>query len=271
MTIVITLIADYFDGMERQKFVGIQVAFMSLGGILFIGLGGVLADINWRLPFLIYMLSLVILPLAIAYLYEPDVVKNEIQQDTNIKAPRIIWLLLFNVMIMWILFFLIPVQIPFHLKAIGVEKNAMIGAAIALSTAFSAVSAFSYSRLKNNFSFFSIFAIGYFLMAIAFALVAFAASYWLVTVAMMIAGLGMGMMIPNTNMWVMKIMPPEIRGKGIGRLTTFWFLGQFLSPIILLPLSNAFSISATFYIAAVMLIILSISFIVLKVSLSRVE
>ncbi|MEJ7684595.1 MAG: MFS transporter [Segetibacter sp.] len=31
MTIVITLIADYFEGMERQKFVGIQIAFMSMG------------------------------------------------------------------------------------------------------------------------------------------------------------------------------------------------------------------------------------------------
>ena len=28
MTIVITLIADYFEGIERQKFVGLQIAFM---------------------------------------------------------------------------------------------------------------------------------------------------------------------------------------------------------------------------------------------------
>lgn len=46
MTIVITLVADYFEGKERQKFLGIQVAFMSLAGILFIGFGGVLADIS---------------------------------------------------------------------------------------------------------------------------------------------------------------------------------------------------------------------------------
>src|SRR3954451_24136955 len=52
MTIVITLIADYFEGIERQKFVGIQIAFMSMGGILFIGLGGILADQGWRYPFL---------------------------------------------------------------------------------------------------------------------------------------------------------------------------------------------------------------------------
>ena len=57
MTIVITLIADYFDGKERQKFVGLQIAFMSMGGILFIGLGGILADLSWRYPFLIYLFS----------------------------------------------------------------------------------------------------------------------------------------------------------------------------------------------------------------------
>ena len=53
MTIVITLIADYFEGAERQKFVGLQIAFMSIGGILFLVLGGILADIGWRYPFLI--------------------------------------------------------------------------------------------------------------------------------------------------------------------------------------------------------------------------
>lgn len=248
MTIVITLIADYFEGMERQKFVGIQIAFMSIGGILFIGLGGVLADINWRLPFLIYLFSLAVLPLAVFFLHEPEIVKNELmqEQEVNQKSPPVIWLLFFNVMVMWILFFLIPVQIPFHLKAIGTESNTLIGAAIAMSTAFSAISSFSYSRIKNRFSFFTIFSFGFLLMAAAYAVVAYSASYPAVVLAMMIAGLGMGMMIPNTNMWVMKIAPPEIRGREIGRLTTFWFMGQFLSPILLLPVVNAFSLSTTF-------------------------
>jgi MFS family permease len=68
----------------------------------------------------------------------------------------------------------------------------------------------------------------------------------------------MGMMIPNTNIWVMNITPPEIRGKEIGKLTTFWFLGQFLSPILLLPISAKYSFSVTFYIAASCLFLLSI-------------
>jgi MFS family permease len=263
MTVVITLIADYFEGKERQKFAGIQVAFMSIGGILFIGLGGILADINWRFPFLIYLLALVFLPLAIIFLQEPEIIKPKIQQEVAVKTPSIIWLLLFNVMIMWILFFLIPVQIPFYLKAIGVEKNAWIGAAIAMSTAFSAVSSFFYSRIRDRYSFYTIFAIGYFFMAAAFALVALTQSYTVVAIGMMLAGLGMGMMIPNTNIWVMQIAPPEIRGQEIGKLTTFWFLGQFLSPIVLMPLLVNLSLSTTFYVVAFFLSILSVSFTIL--------
>jgi hypothetical protein len=72
----------------------------------------------------------------------------------------------------------------------------------------------------------------------------------------------MGMMIPNTNMWVMKIAPLQIRGKEIGKLTTFWFLGQFLSPIIIFPVLNVLSLSSTFVIAAAFLFIISIGFLI---------
>ena len=266
MTIVITLIADYFEGVERQKFVGLQIAFMSIGGILFIGLGGILADIGWRYPFLIYLFSLLVLPLAILFLKEPAIVQKTNQSNSYAKSPTIIWMLFFNTMLMWILFFLIPVQIPFHLKAIGVEKNSLIGGAIAMSTAFSAVSSFSYSKIKGRLSFLSVFSIGYFLMAAGFVCISLSNTYLFVVVAMILSGLGMGMMIPNTNMWVMKIAPAQIRGKEIGKLTTFWFLGQFLSPILVFPVLKILSISSTFLLAAASLLLMSVTFIVFQFS-----
>jgi len=266
MTIVITLIADYFEGPERQKFVGLQVAFMSLGGILFIGLGGILADVGWRFPFLIYLFSLVVLPLSILYLHEPTVVKKGEAQSSSVKAPGFIWLLFFNTMIMWIIFFLIPVQIPFYLKAIGVEKNALIGAAIASSTLFSAISSISYSKIKERFSSLAIFAIGYMLMAAGFLTISLSNTYAWVLVAMMLSGLGMGMMIPNTNMWVMKIAPPEIRGKEIGKLTTFWFFGQFISPIVIFPVLQVLPLSSTFMVGAGLLFLISSAFVIFQLS-----
>ncbi len=267
MTIVITLIADYFEGIERQKFVGLQIAFMSLGGIIFITLGGILADIGWRYPFLIYLSSLLVLPLSIIFLKEPaKMAHTKGEMGRKIASPSIIWMLFINTMIMWIIFFLIPVQVPFLLKGMGVEKNAMIGAAIATSTAFSAISSISYSKIKNRFNFLTIFFAGYLLMSGAFVCIAFASTYILVLISMMLAGFGMGMMIPNTNMWVMKIAPPQIRGKEIGKLTTFWFMGQFLSPVIIFPLLKVVEISTTFLLAAVFLLMIALGFLIFNLS-----
>lgn len=257
MTIVITLIADYFEGTERQKFVGLQIAFMSLGGIVFIGLGGLLGDIGWRYPFLIYLFSLVILPFSIVFLREPAVEVKKTFDSRSVKSPTIIWILFINTMLMWIIFFLIPVQIPFQLKAMGIDFPSLAGAAIAISTAASALSSFSYSRIRTRLSFLSVFAAGYMLMAAGYVCISLSETYLLIIVAMILSGLGMGMMIPNTNMWVMKIAPPAIRGGEIGKLTTFWFLGQFLSPVITLPLLNVLTLSAIFMLAAVLLLLLS--------------
>ncbi len=200
------------------------------------------------------------------FLHEPPIVQQINHVNTNVKAPRIIWMLFINIMIMWIIFFLIPVQIPFHLKAMGVEKNSLIGAAIAMATAFSAVSSFSYSKIKGRFSFLSVFSMGYLLMAAGFICISISDTYVMVVIGMMLSGLGIGMMIPNTNMWVMKIAPPEIRGKEIGKLTTFWFFGQFLSPIIIFPVLKILSLSSTFMLASGFLLLISIGFLIFNFS-----
>jgi MFS family permease len=257
MTIVTTLVADYYQGKPRQKFAGLQIAVMSLAGIIFITLGGVLADINWRVPFLLYFFSILILPFAYLFLKEPPVHREDRSHFKSVKSPPVIWFVFLNVLLMWILFFIIPVQIPFYLKSIGVEKNTLIGIAIAASTFFSAISAFSYSRIKDRFGFEQIFAIGYALMAVAYLCVAYGNSYEMVMLAMLLAGLGMGVMIPNANIWVMQLAPPEIRGREIGRLTTFWFMGQFLSPIVLLPFLEFTTQDRLFFILAMVLLGLS--------------
>ena len=194
------------------------------------------------------------------YLKEPQNNSTQNSVDPTLKSPRLIWFIFINVMFMWIIFFIIPVQIPFHLKAIGVASNTLIGIAIASTTLFSAIASFSYSRIKDKFGFRQIFGYGYLLMAFAFVAMAYGNSYEMVLVGMLLAGLGMGLMIPNANIWVMQLAPAGIRGKEIGRLTTFWFMGQFLSPLILLPFLNLVSLAQLFYILSLILIGLSIYF-----------
>ncbi len=271
MTIATTLIADYYQGKARQQFAGIQIAFMSVAGIVFVSLGGVLADIDWRIPFLIYVLSLAVLPLAYIFLKEPEHQPGEKRDEAvALKSPRIIWFVFANVMLMWILFFIVPIQIPFHLKDIGMESNTAIGLVIASSTFFSAISSFSFGKLKGRFSFPALFALGYGLMAIAFVFIAFGDSFFMVMMGMLFSGLGMGITIPNANVWVMQLAPLEIRGREIGRLTTFWFMGQFLSPLILLPLLKIFNHMQMFNALAGILGLMTLIFILLGSKFYRI-
>lgn len=260
MTIVVTLIGDYFEGQERQKFIGYQFAFMSFGGIVFLGLGGFLADISWRWPFAIYVVSLLLIPATKNYLYEPVLTQEPNHQGSPKKAPRLIWMLFINVMVVWILFFTIPVQLPFHLNSLGVQKNILIGMAIATSTMAAMVSSYFYSRVKDILSFSAIFSIGYVLLGSGFTLVALTSSYLMVLGGMFLAGLGLGLVIPNGSLWLIKLVPVSIRGKHIGRLSTFWFVGQFLSPIVWLPITRFFTLSYMFEIIGISYFVLALLF-----------
>jgi MFS family permease len=66
-----TLIADYYQGEARTHFMGLQAAFMGFGGVAFLSVGGFIADLDWRLPFAIYLFAWLLLPGIAIALYEP--------------------------------------------------------------------------------------------------------------------------------------------------------------------------------------------------------
>lgn len=263
MTTVVTLAGDYFQGGERKSFLGLQGAFMAMGGVVFVMLGGVLADISWRTPFLIYLLSLPVAVAALRILKEPEI-KQEDRQGTKKEGfgalPHIAWLIYINILLGMILFYMVPVQIPFLLKDLGIEQNYLSGVAIGVGTFFSAVTSISYRKLSTKLSFPAFFAIAYLLIGGGYGLISVADGLTMVIVGLTISGLGIGMLIPNTNIWLLSILPERIRGFGTGISGTFLFIGQFLSPIAVRPVVEAYSLSAAFGYALIPAVVLSLLF-----------
>ena len=68
MIVSTSLVGDYFKEHDRHKFMGYHRAFMAIGGVFFVVGGGFLSDINWRFPFGIYFIGLVLLPFVILFL-----------------------------------------------------------------------------------------------------------------------------------------------------------------------------------------------------------
>jgi MFS family permease len=75
-----TLIADYYSGPARAAFMGLQSGFMGLGGVLFLTLGGALAQQNWHYPFGIYLFAWLIVPLIFLFIESIPLIGQTLRQ-----------------------------------------------------------------------------------------------------------------------------------------------------------------------------------------------
>ncbi|MEM8674031.1 MAG: MFS transporter [Cyanobacteria bacterium P01_G01_bin.67] len=265
MTGVTTLIADYYTGQKRANFMGLQAAFMGLGGVAFLSVGGFIADLNWRFPFLIYLSAWAIM-LEIAFtLYEPKrEVNNQAQDSSQVTQPRMsisVLAMIYGVALFYMLaFYLIPVQLPFYLKNLSNSSAAASGLAIAASTLASSIASLRYGFVKERLGFVSIVATAFAIASVGYLMIGVAGSYNLVLLGLIVAGLGFGLLMPNLNVWLSSIVPDALRGRTLGGLTTFFFLGQFLSPIIAQPVTNSVGLGQTYIVTGISLLIVAIIF-----------
>lgn len=251
LTISTALIADNFTGKKRNTFAGLQGLFMALGGTFFGVLGGALANINWRLPFLIYATSLLlVLPVILFIRSSASTFQKKVYQKMTKKLlSTIIFVLSIN-FIGQVIFYMIPTQIPFLLQSEFQSSNLLIGIALATPNVTAMLSAFSHRTFIEKLSFQQIFIISFFLMSIGLACVYFAYHYSIMIFALSAFGLGFGFLLPNVSLWLMKLAPLKNRGFVLGMMTATMFLGQFLSPLFVRPLIRNFDLPTTFLIAA---------------------
>jgi MFS family permease len=265
-----TLIADYYIGQARATFMGLQAAFMGLGGVLFLSVGGSLAEASWRYPFLIYLFAWLLLPLILISIYEPNRVSSgqlsgENQLSNNSPIPINLLILIYGVTTLsQIIFYLIPVQLPFHLRSLVNATPAQSGMAIAFCTLFSAFGSISYGKVKAKLDFVSILPLIFALIGIGYTIVGLAGNYPVILFGLAIAGLGLGLLMPNMTVWVSAAVGDAVRGRALGGLSTAFFLGQFLSPIVSQPVSQNVGLGLTYAFAGVLLLVLGIGFTAMK-------
>ncbi len=249
MIVATSLVGDYFTGQQRHKYMGIQSAFTSIGGILFVVGGGFLSDINWRLSFAIYGIGIILLPFVIKFLIEiqqPQEDTQEVEQlNTNLFY---IYFLAFLVMVV---FYILPTQIPFlminHFGASGVLTGAIISSAFV----FHAIGSMSFAKLKTRFSFVWIYIIGMSTIAFGFILIGLVQNVYLFFITAPIMGFGGGILMTNVTAWMLSKSHHNKRVKSSGYLTSSLFLGQFFSPLLTMPVVSIFGVQDFFIVMGI--------------------
>ncbi|WP_407895736.1 MFS transporter [Scytonema sp. NUACC26] len=271
MTTATTLIADYYTGTTRAKFLGLQAAFMALGGVVFLSGGGFLAEVNWRMPFLLYSVALLLLPLVLLILPEPRRNSQSSGQQSSsqtqaVSFPFALVVLTYTIAFLaQVVFYMVPVQLPFYLQALTNASASQSGLAIALATLFAAIGSILYQRIKARLSFMSVYEIAFFGIGVGYGLICFANGYGMVLPGLAIAGFGLGLLLPNMNLCLTSIAPDTLRGRTLGGLTTCFFLGQFISPLLSQPLSQLVGLRVAYGLAGILVIVLAlVTFVVMS-------
>ncbi|MFL6966454.1 MFS transporter [Pseudomonas alvandae] len=238
MTCCATLIADYWHGEERLRYVNRQVVTIGLVGALFFVVGGALGEHSWRSPFLLYLLPLLLVPAMLKILWEPPVTRRQVTEpQADDSAPTkvaVLQLLVGYLMIVWgmVLTFVMPIQAPTLLVGLGVTSSTMIGLSAGLSLLATLGGSLSWPLLRRRFGIAGCNALLLALMGLGLCLLVRAQSYNAVLLAVFIQGLGAGLLVPNVMAPVMNALTARTRGRGLGGFTSFLYIGQFISPLV---------------------------------------
>jgi len=261
MIVITSLIGDYFKNEARYKFMGLQSAFISIGGVVFIVGGGVLSDIGWNYTFAIYAVGLIVLIFVLKYLVEHKVKASLIDDEEHLLNHNLwyIYLLAFSLMLV---FYIVPTQMPFLMINVFNASGMLTGEIIAVAFVFNAAGALTFAKLKKYFKFSQIYLIGMMIIAIGFILIGNISSINYFFLTSPILGFGGGILIANMTAWMLSVAHHTKRIKSSSYLTSALYMGQFSSPLLFHPMVEYFGVQDFFIVSGVGLFIIIAVFIV---------
>lgn len=241
MTCCTTLIADYWQGERRLRYVNLQVVCIALIGSLFFVVGGALGEHSWRTPFYLYLLPLLLVPAMLKVLWEPTATQatpHAAASEGKVGGSALVvgYLLVFFGMA---LSFVVPVQTPVLLVGLGITSSTMIGMSAGLGLLATLGGSLAWPLLRRWIGMPATNALLLALLALGLWLLVDAQTYPQVLLAVSVHGFGAGLLVPNAMTPVMNALPLRVRGRGMGGFTSSLYLGQFASPLLITALLPA--------------------------------
>lgn len=208
---------------------------------MFFAIGGAVGAFGWRTPFWLYVASLIVAAVMIAVIW-PTQQSDDGAEKRIEKLPPIPWKkLMLPVVVSFvggITFYTLIVELPYVLATMGVTSTATIGACAAIASLATAIGAFLFRFIAGRgVAWLLPFSFG--LAGIGMVVVWFAPNVPLAVIGAVIAGFGNGVLLPTLVTWAIARLDYAQRGRGAGLFTGALFLGEFVTPLVILALTAA--------------------------------
>lgn len=285
LTSVTTLIADLYGGRARSRMLARQAAVMGASGSVFTIISGLLAGVGWRWSFALYPAAWLLLPAVLRFVPEPprpgtrtlqraDVVagpgtvspvRPSVATADAAPAPTgerdalgVMTVSIALLALVQVVFYLLPVQLPFVLEEVFGRGPVSTGLFIAIPPLAYAIASLTSARFSAGRRRGTVVAAAFGVTGVGYLVVGLAPSLPVVAPGLAIGGAGLGLLVPNLVGWVAQAAPARLRGRLMGVMTSALFLGQFVSPLVWSPVVRAAGRQAALTVAAAVLLGLAV-------------
>jgi hypothetical protein len=270
MTASTAIAAATLDGDDRTRFLARQASLMSLTGVASVTVGGLLAAVHWRAPFVLYLTALPLIALVRGAISAPSRPQVELTRRKNLEDNRSLVRVeqgspsgesrsrIYGLAVMAMAFvFMVPLEVPLLLSSGGPR---LAGLAVATNTLFAAGSSLLFGRRRPRAPSatawvarsFALMGAGYFLLGSFDTLAPRLAG-------LALAGVGSGWIMPSLSRSLVLATDERTRARSIGMLTSSVYAGQFLSPALSALFGERGALSSAFLVASGALVALAVA------------
>ncbi len=261
-SLAVTLIGDLYKGLERAKMLGYNAGVLSLGLAVYPFLGGILADVNWRLPFLMFSLAIPvgILALGIDYpsISRKQSLKRYIAESLALlKSRKVLVGFLSGCAVFVVTYGAITIYLSFLLEERFGFDPSVRGLIIAFTFVFVAVVASNLRFFIERFGGTNTVVMGFVGYALSLLIIPFASNVAVILLAMMLFGFGHGTVLPALQNLVVSIAPTEKRAVVTATYSSMVRIGQTIGPIFASAIA-VYSIDGVFLASSLLSLIFAI-------------
>ena len=264
------LLTYYFPPEEQSRLMGLSAAMNQMGGVLATMLAGVLASIKWNYAFLVYLAGLVAIVLVVLFLPNDSLVdgtstKKDVQHGNarlmkRIERRKFLRSLvrfhpsITSMFLIMVLFFVYPTNFALTARSHGMDTLAITLIMVSLDVVafvIGLIFAIMMKHFMKAMKFFPpvLFFLGYLCLALGDTVGS-------MILGSLLIGIANGVGVPYVNTIAGIKGGKDAATTVMPLISASLYLGQFLSPLIVNPLSTLFdSGGASYWVASIIALI----------------
>ncbi len=225
-----SLIFHFFKKDSHMRFLGISSAMNNLGAIVAMLITGFLSYYSWRYSFIVYFIAFV--ELLLISVFFPGDFQLDKRKALKKKANDQTRPYLIGIFLTMLVFYSVPTNFSMITLKVSNINVGMIGFLMSLQTLSAFIVGLNYNFCHSLFKH-STEKVGVISMSLGFVVLTMSNQMYLVTLGLIMIGISTGILIPYFNSTVLSRISKEDTTVTMAKMSMMFYLGQFLSPIMI--------------------------------------